>query len=142
MNTHLNRRACFALASACLARVQEAITRPVIFEDSCPAETNAPLARDGYRYRGVLRKPPGPEPFPVIIWIHPGLLTFPQSALQNISRRGANPPRFLVAGYVLTLPTYCDEGPERPVGTGEASGQYDVVVRHLMGVVQYGSLFN
>lgn len=114
MNLQLNRRTFFALVSISVGRAQEPITRPVISEDSCPSETIAPVAGDGYRGRGVLRKPPGAGPFPAILWIHPGLLTFPQSALLNISRRGANPARFLAAGYVVTLPTYRsrDEDPQ------------------------------
>jgi dipeptidyl aminopeptidase/acylaminoacyl peptidase len=127
MNIQLNRRAFFALVSASLARAQEPITRPAVSEDSCPAETIAPVARDGYRGRGVLRKPPGAGPFPAIIWIHPGLLTFPQSALLNISRRGANPSRFLAAGYVVTLPTYRsrDEDPQSGVSLQDCLAAVD-----------------
>jgi len=127
MNSPLNRRAFFALMSASVARAQEPITRPVVSEDSCPAESIAPVDRDGFRGRGVLRKPPGAGPFPAIIWIHPGLLSFPQSALLNISRRGANPSRFLAAGYVVTLPTYRsrDEDPQSGVSLQDCLAAVD-----------------
>jgi dipeptidyl aminopeptidase/acylaminoacyl peptidase len=129
MNIQLNRRTFLALVSAGLVRAQEPITRPVISEDACPVETIAPVARDGYRGRGVLRKPPGPGPFPAIVWIHPGLTTFAQSSLLNIARNSANPSRFLAAGYVVTLPTYRsrDDDPQSGVSLEDCLA----VVDHL-----------
>jgi acetyl esterase/lipase len=131
MNIKLNRRAFFGLASASLARAQEPITRPVVSEEACPAETIAPVARDGYRGRAVLRKPPGAGQFPAILWIHPGLLSSPQAALLNISRRSANPSRFLAAGYVVTLPTYRsrDDDPQSGLSLQDCLAAVDHVRR-------------
>jgi dienelactone hydrolase len=41
-----------------------------------------------------------------MVWIHPGLTTFPRAVLELFARDGANPLRFLAAGYVLIVPTY------------------------------------
>jgi acetyl esterase/lipase len=106
MKFPLNRRSFLALVSAGLARTQQLVTRPVISEGVCPVEAIRPVARDGYRGRAVLRKPPGVRPFPAIIWIHGGLTTILEPALLDTARNSANPSRFLSAGYVVTIPTY------------------------------------
>ena len=51
----------------------EPVTRPVVSEDVSPLESIAPVARDGYRGEGFLRKPPGDGPFPAILLIHGGV---------------------------------------------------------------------
>jgi len=93
-------------AGASLAFPQTQVTRPEVSETACPLETIAPIARDGYRGQGVLRKPPGKGPFPAMIWVHPGITTFPLPRLQLIARDGASPLRFLAAGYLIVVPTY------------------------------------
>jgi dipeptidyl aminopeptidase/acylaminoacyl peptidase len=66
----------------------------------------APLARDGYRGQGILRKPPGDGPFPAVVVIHPGLVTWPSEFLRQVVSTGALPSRFLAAGYVVATMTY------------------------------------
>ena len=85
---------------------QPAVTRPVVSETACPLETITPVASDGHRGLAVLRKPPGAGPFPVVVWFHGGLVTFPLERLQGKASRLATGPRFLAAGYVYVAPTY------------------------------------
>jgi acetyl esterase/lipase len=129
MSLQLNRRSFLALASAGLASTQDLVTRPVISEDACPIETITPVALDGYRGRGVQRKPPGAGPFPVIVWIHGGITTISQPALLDTARNSANPLRFLAAGYVVSVPTYRsrDDDPQSKVSLDDCLA----VVNHL-----------
>jgi acetyl esterase/lipase len=94
------------LLAAALARAGEPITRPVVSEEACPLVAIAPVARDGHRGQGFLRKPPGAGPFPAVVWIHGGLRTVPADALKNMALTSANPSRFLAAGYVVAVITY------------------------------------
>src|SRR4051812_5946250 len=61
----------------------EAITRPMVPEDVSPLEPISPVARDGHRGQGFLRKPPGDGPFPALVWIHGGLTTRPLESLKE-----------------------------------------------------------
>jgi acetyl esterase/lipase len=64
------------------------------------------VAVDGHRGLAVLRKPPGPGPFPVAVWFHGGIATVPLARLESTARDLALGPRFLAAGYVFVAPTY------------------------------------
>jgi dipeptidyl aminopeptidase/acylaminoacyl peptidase len=109
--TPVDRRA-FLLTSVAglvgtqLLRGQSAVTRPVVSEKDCPLETIYPVAADGHRGLAVLRRPPGPGPFPAVVWFHGGLTTFPLVRLQGKVRDLATGPRFLAAGYVYIASTY------------------------------------
>ena len=46
---------------------QSVVTRPVVSEKDCPLETIYPVAANGHRGLAVLRKPPGPRPFPAVV---------------------------------------------------------------------------
>jgi dipeptidyl aminopeptidase/acylaminoacyl peptidase len=129
MSLHLNRRTFLALLPAGLARTQDLVTRPVISEDACPVEIITPVARDGYRGRGVLRKPPGAGPFPAVVWIHGGMTTITLPELLETARNSANPSRFLATGYVVAVPTYRsrDEDPQSRVSLEDCLA----VVDHL-----------
>jgi acetyl esterase/lipase len=87
-------------------RASKPITRPVVSEEACPLELIAPVAHDGHRGQGVLRKPPGAGPFPVVVWIHAGMITRPLDVLTELALNTANPSRFLAAGYVIAVITY------------------------------------
>jgi dienelactone hydrolase len=89
-----------------LASAQTAITQPVVSEKACPLQTIWPVAADGHRGLGVLRKPPGEGPFPVVIWFHGGITTVPLARLEATARDLATGSRFLAAGYVFVAPTY------------------------------------
>lgn len=62
------------------ADAQDTATFPVVSEDACPLEPFAPVAQDGFRGQGILRKPPGNGPFPAVLWIHGDMVTFPPVA--------------------------------------------------------------
>ena len=94
----------------------ESVTRPIVSDDIAPLEQFAPVASDGYRGTGFLRRPPGDGPLPALVWIHGGLATRPEADLREYAR-SANPSRFLVAGYVVAVITYRsrDEDPQSRV---------------------------
>jgi len=94
----------------------ESITRPVVSEDVSPLETITPVARDGHRGQGFLRKPPGAGPFPAVVVIHGGLVTLPPERLREHAL-SAQPSRFLAAGYVVAAITYRsrDDDPQSTV---------------------------
>jgi dipeptidyl aminopeptidase/acylaminoacyl peptidase len=107
----LDRRAFFlgslnGIAASALSGANAPVMQPVVSEAACPLEKIEPVASDGYRGLGVLRKPPGDGPFPAIIWLHAGITTVPLSRLEFTARNLANPARFLAAGYVLVASTY------------------------------------
>ena len=107
----VNRRAFLAATVGTVLHVrpghgQGQVTQPVLSETDCPLEIINPTAHDGYRGLGVLRKPPGRGPFPAIIYLHGGITTVPIASLRQTAKDGANPSRFLAAGYVVVVPTY------------------------------------
>jgi len=106
-----NRRAFLlaivaGLLSSRWSLAQSAVTRPVVSENACPLETITPIATDGHRGLAVLRKPPGPGPFPVVVWLHGGITTVPMARLETSARDLATPSRLLAAGYAFVAPTY------------------------------------
>src|SRR5215475_14175172 len=94
------------IAGTALSGANAQVMQPVVSEAACPLQKIEPVASDGYRGLGVLRKPPGGGPFPAIIWLHGGITTVPLSRLELTTRDLANPARFLAAGYVLVASTY------------------------------------
>jgi dipeptidyl aminopeptidase/acylaminoacyl peptidase len=81
------------------------IMRPVISEEVAPLQTIAPVAQDGHRGEGFLRKPPGDGPFPAIVLIHGGLSRLPTERIREYALN-THPSRFLEAGYVIAAITY------------------------------------
>jgi acetyl esterase/lipase len=127
-NLSLDRRAFLWTALAGfvrfdLAEAQSVVMRPAVSEAACPLEVITPVARDGHRGLAVLRKPPGPGPFPVAIWVHGGITTVPLDRLQASARDGATYTRLLAAGYVMVGPTYRsrDEDPQSPMSLRDLS---------------------
>jgi acetyl esterase/lipase len=96
--------------------------QPVVSETDVPVEIINPVAHDGYRGLGVLRKPPGKGPFPVLIYLHGGITTVPLASLRGTATRGANLSRLLAAGYVVVVPTYRsrDIDPQSPVSLDDS----------------------
>ena len=84
----------------------EQITKPSVSENVSPLEPIAPVAQDGYRGYGLLRKPPGDGPFPAVILIHGGLTTWSAERVREYVLASALPSRFLAAGYVVAAMTY------------------------------------
>ena len=83
----------------------EPATRPAVSESASPLQQIAPVARDGHRGNGFLRKPPGDGPFPALVVVHPGLTEWPSELLRQYAG-SALPSRFLAAGYVVATVTY------------------------------------
>ena len=106
----LDRRSFLATTAGALMWMgkaeAQAVTRPVVSEAACPLELITPIAADGYRGLAVLRKPPGPGPFPVAIWLHGGITTEPLNRLESRARDLATSTRLLAAGYAFVAPTY------------------------------------
>ena len=88
------------------ARQNDRITRPAVSEKASPLQAITPVAHDGYRGYGFLRKPPGDGPFPAVVLIHGGLMTWPSERLRQFVIASAMPSRFLAAGYVVATMTY------------------------------------
>ena len=127
----MNRRA-FLMTSLCCPRLVDAqaeITQPVVAETDAPLEVITPTAHDGHRGFGVLRKPPGNGPFPAMVHLHGGITTMPVPSLRTTATNGANPSRFLAAGYVVVVPTYRsrDIDPQSSVSLEDAVAVVDYV---------------
>src|SRR5262245_6412982 len=122
--TALDRRSFLTLvgaaAYAAVARAQTHETIPRVSEAACPLELFEPVATDGYKGLGILRRPPGTGRRPAVVLLHPGITTFPRATLEAIARESATSNRFLAAGYVVLVPTYRsrDVDPQSP-GSGE-----------------------
>ena len=99
----------------------ESITHPVVSEDTSPIETIAPVAQDGHRGHGILRKPPGAGLFPAVVIIHGGLTTQSPERVRELAL-GVQPSRFLTTGYVVAVITYRsrDEDPQSTVSAADA----------------------
>lgn len=96
-----------------------------------PAQTSITiLTRDDHRGIAVIRKPPGKGPFPAIVFLHGGLSPVPESQLQEWSRSGPTPNRFLEAGYITVIPTFRSRAkdPQSTDALWDATG----VIEHLM----------
>ena len=87
------------------AATDESVTRPVISEDVAPLIPIEPVASDGHRGEGYMRRPPGDGPYPAVVFVHGGLSRRPTDYLQGYSRR-AHPSRFLADGFVVAVITY------------------------------------
>src|SRR6476661_926259 len=102
------------------------VTMPVISEKISPLDTIEPVASDGHRGQGFLRKPPGNGPFPAVLIIHGGLATRPLSEVRQLAL-SAQPSRYLAAGYVVAVITYRsrDEDPQSPVSRTDSLAAVD-----------------
>jgi hypothetical protein len=71
----LDRRSFLALAGAAavavVTRAQSSETIPRVSESACPLEPFAPVAREGFKGLGILRRPPGTERRPAVVLLHP-----------------------------------------------------------------------
>jgi dipeptidyl aminopeptidase/acylaminoacyl peptidase len=82
------------------------ITSPVVSLTDVALQQIGPVAKDGHRGRGYLRKPPGSERFPAVLILHPGNVELPDAALKDYVSTGPLASRFLAAGYVVAVTTY------------------------------------
>jgi len=102
-------------------RANEPITYPVVSRDASPIEAISPVAADGHRGQGFLRKPPGAGPFPAVVIIHGGLVTLPTERVREHTL-SAQPSRFLAEGYVVAVITYRsrDDDPQSTVSLADS----------------------
>jgi acetyl esterase/lipase len=139
----MNRRAFLVTTAGCrLVEAQDVVTQPVVAE--VPLQLISPVAHDGHRGLGVLRKPPGTGPFPALIYLHGGITTVPLASLKAGATNGANPSRFLAAGYVVVVPTYRsrDIDPQSPVSLDDVVAVVEYVRAlpyvHKQSIVIFG----
>jgi dipeptidyl aminopeptidase/acylaminoacyl peptidase len=122
----------------------EPTTRPAVSESASPLQPIAPVARDGHRGNGFLRKPPGDGPFPALVLIHPGLTEWPPDLLRQYTASSALPSRFLAAGYVVATVTYRsrDVDPQSRVSLEDSLAAVEYVERlpyvNAASVLVYG----
>lgn len=122
----------------------ERITRPAVSENASPLQPLAPVAQDGYRGYGLLRKLPGDGPFPAVVLIHGGLTTWTSERLREYVLASALPSRFLAAGYVVAAMTYRsrDVDPQSRVSLDDSLAAVEYVQRlpyvNAASVVVYG----
>jgi len=123
----------FSLSQAAVERTahSDSITRPKVSEDACPLVPIAPVARDGHRGVGFFRKPPGSGRFPAILFIHGGMVERPAETIKEHMLNGANPSRFLAAGYVVVSITYRsrDDDPQSAVSREDSLAAFELVRR-------------
>jgi dipeptidyl aminopeptidase/acylaminoacyl peptidase len=124
----MHRRYFISLAFANSLHGQKAVSKPFVSEEACPLLVIAPVATDGFRGHGFLRKPPGSGRFPAIVWLHGGLITQRTELLASYAR-GVNASRFLAAGYVVAVPTYRsrDVDPQSPVSREDSLAAVEYV---------------
>jgi acetyl esterase/lipase len=135
-----SRRSFLGSLLPTIVHASEPITRPVVSEEACPLVHTEPVASDGRRGFGLLRKPPGGGRFPAILWIHGGLVTRSLADLE-VSIRSPNPSRFLAAGYVVSVPTYRsrDDDPQSTVSLRDCLAHVEHL-RRLPSVVDPRSI--
>jgi dipeptidyl aminopeptidase/acylaminoacyl peptidase len=120
------------------------ITIPVIGSNESPLVPFAPIAPDAHRGVGVLRKPPGAGPFPVIVLIHGGLVARPGIA-SGLPLSFPTQSRFLAAGYVVAAITYrsrnIDPQSKLPIDDSVAAIRYLQQLAYVdpRSVVVYGT---
>lgn len=110
---------------------RDTATIPRVSRYLSPPRPIAPVARDGHRGRGYLRKPPGDGPFPAVVLIHGGLTARPDGALRQYLLDTPQPSRFLAAGYVVAVITYRsrDHDPQSRVSASDSLAAIDFVRR-------------
>ncbi len=108
--------------SMSLAMGQLPVTRPAISEEVSPVEEFSVETQDGPPAVGVVRRPPGPGPFPAVVIP----ISFTVNQLKTMALNNPTMTRFLAAGYVTVM--YA--GPRR--GELPSSDNYE---RQLNGMI-------
>ncbi len=78
-----------------------------ISEKTCPIEMVTATTTAGVEVVAMLRKPPGPGPFPALIQLHGGLRSESNDRLRSLVSQPTM-SRFLDAGYLIVAPTFRD----------------------------------
>ena len=101
----------------------ERISRPAISEQTSPLEPIAPVARDGYRGKGFLRKPPGDRT--VSSRCDDSRRSREHGQTEELKKYAldvAHPSRFLAAGYAVAVITFRsrDDDPQSRVSAEDS----------------------
>lgn len=86
-----------------VASAQVPITKPVLSGDVSPIEELSVPTSDGGIAIAMVRRPPGPGPYPVVMFSRGGLEPFPLDLLRTWATHETM-IRFLAAGYVIVSP--------------------------------------
>jgi dienelactone hydrolase len=78
-----------------------------VSETLCPLEKIEVTNAAGIKVIGILRKPPGPGPFPALVHLHGTLNSMDLEGLKHWATQ-PTASRFLAAGYVVLTPTFRD----------------------------------
>jgi len=92
---------------ASMGAAQTPVTRPAISEEVSPVQEFSVEMPDGSAAVGVLRRPPGPGPFPAVVITYP----YPVSRWRTMALDNATMTRFLAAGYVTVMEGSADPLP-------------------------------
>ena len=95
---------------------EEQLTTPVVPQEVSKLIKLRPKAKDGYRGKMLIRRPPGEGPFPAVMLIHGGLTSWSTRQLREYAL-STFPSRFLAAGYAVATITYRsrDNDPQSPL---------------------------
>src|SRR5262249_43948324 len=102
----LGRRHFLTLAAGATLKAADPVMRPAVSEIACPLERMTPIAQDGHPGLAFLRKPPGKGPFPAVVIIHGGLVTWPEEQLKEYALNSPLPCHFLAEGWAVAALTY------------------------------------
>ena len=103
--------------------------RPFISDEAVPLQAIAPIAKDGHRGRGYLRKPPEGTRFPAVLIIHPGSSEMQDGSLKDYTLSAPLPSAFLAAGYVIAVTTWRsrDVDPQAPAAIEDTRAAIDLL---------------
>jgi len=104
--TFLGRRDFLTLVATTALKGADRVMRPVVSEATCPLEQITPTAQDGHPGLAFLRQPPGKGPFPSVVIIHGGLVSWPEEQLREYTLSSPLPCRFLAEGYTVAALDY------------------------------------
>ena len=113
-----------------------ALTWPYASEAVSPVEQLAVISpTTGYACPVIVRRPPGPGPFPLVVVLHGGTVPHDAQWLRKNAMTQHNVVRLLAAGYAIALPSFSSrkEDPQTTAALRDCQAVLDHV-RHLPGI--------